>query len=285
MAKVETGVVGDPSVSMDMGDGTVTPDAVSNSGEGIISDPLDEELEGDLNGGEGDEGSEVDEGSTGEDAGESDDDGEPLEDLGEFTDDNLEAYDERYRGDNGELRLDTLTREWDQNAASAEGGIGALNEGTYQYLEATYGLTKAQVQDIEQGQVAKRSIYFGEVAKAAGGNDKLAEMVAWGRKAYSPAARKRFNEAYRSGDVERASEAVEALAARFNKANGKGPRRPVNPTRSATKNAGGPGGPSAQGYPSRDAWMTARKEAKGNKKAEAEVQRKFRASNRRKWDS
>lgn len=285
MAKVETGVVGDPSVSVDMGDGTETADAISNSGAGVISDPTDEELEGDLDGGEGDEGSEVDEGSTGEDAGEPGDDGEPLEDLGEFSDETLEAYDTRYRGDNGELRLDILTREWDQNAAGNEQGAGNLNEGTYQYLQETYGLSKAQVQDIERGQVAQRKLYFSEVAQAAGGNENLAAMVAWGKKAYSPAARKRFNEAYRSGDVERATEAVEALASRFNKANGKGPRRPVNPVRSATKNAGGPGGPSVQGFASRDDWMAARKDARGDRKKEAEVQRKFRASNRRKWDS
>lgn len=278
MATVSTGVVADPSVGIDMGD--VDADAISTNGEGLIVEPGAEDEED--HGSQGDEGTGIDAGTTDGDATDADDDGE---DLGEFSDDTLDAYDTRYRGDNGELRLDRLTQEWDKNAAGAEGGLGHLNEGTYQYLEATYGLSKSQVQDIEAGQAALRVQYFSKIAEVAGGNDNLAAAVEWGKKAYSPEARKRFNEAYRSGDVDRATEAVEALMSRFNKANGKTARRPVRPLRSATSNAGGGAGTANQGYATREEWQTARKEARGDRKKEAEVARKFRASNPRKWNS
>ena len=49
----------------------------------------------------------------GEGAEGSDDEGGELEDLGDYTEENVEAFDARYRGENGELRLDVLTKEWD----------------------------------------------------------------------------------------------------------------------------------------------------------------------------
>lgn len=284
MAQNEAGVVGDASVGIDAGDGSTAPDAIANNGEGIIME------EGGLEAGldednEGTQDADADDmGDDGEGAEGSDDEGGELEDLGEYSEDKVEEFDARYRGENGELRLDVLTKEWDANAAKAEGGVGALNEGTYKYIQDTYGLTKAQVQDIEAGQVAKRQVFYSEVSKIVGGGDKLAEMMAWGREAYSPQARKRFNEAYKSGDIERASEAVEALAARFNRAKGNAPRRQANAPRSATSNAGGGQTPTAGGFATREEWQEARKAAKGDPRKEAEVQRKFKRSNIRNWN-
>lgn len=287
MATVQTAIVSDESFSISMGDGSSTAEAVRNDGKGVIVDPRDvgvTNLEDDQH--DDDNRDDLGEGADAGDAGDDATGAETPSDLGEYSDDKFDQFDTAYRTDTGTLNLTKLSAEFFSNADPEAKTPGKLNEGTYQFLEATLGVSREDIQAFEQGQLAIRQNYYNTVTQEAGGLAVVQTMVEWGKENFSPEAKRRFNEAYHSGDPERASDALASLQARYTRATGKNPsgqqRRPVNPRRSATAQGQSPG-TQTSGYATRAEWVEARTAAKGNPKALAEVDKKLRASPRSKW--
>lgn len=217
----------------------------------------EEDLEDNLDGDEG-EGSEGE-----EDAGDG-------EDLGEFDPANAESvekFEAAYLTETGGPNLQKLMGEFDKNEQA--GGEGGLNEGTYKFLEDRFGLTRDEIKDIEAGQKAKRDAqttsYNVAVDEAGGGRDRVLKMVEWGKGGgYTAAQRARFSEAMKSGDPERAAEAVALLATRYEKATGDRPassRRGVSPARDVAA-AGGKKGGAAEPFKNHAEYRIAFKEAR-----------------------
>lgn len=270
---VESGVSADSTVSLTMDEPTTgVPDkAQSEADVGVTTEPgTDADAEDHEDGDE--EGNATDDEGAGDDTGDTDG---PLEDLGEYSDERHDEFDQRYRAEDGSLNEAVLTAEFDQN-----GGKG-LNEGTYAYFEAL-GFPKAFVKQIEQGQAELRNKAGDAIVKAAGGADALNAAVAWGKKAYTPEQRARFNRIMQGSDQEAKLEAVEALMRRHGNATGRGPRKRSVPNNSAT------GGKTVsettgRGFATRAEWLEARAKAKGKPIEEARVNERYRHSNIRAW--
>lgn len=275
---VETGVSQDPTTSLTMDEPTtgVADKATFSRNGAITTEPTDEEdTDSDDTGAGGDEGDATDDGDAGDDADGAD---EPPEDLGEYSDARHDEFDTRYRAEDGSLNEAVLTAEFDANG-------GKLYEGTYAYFEAL-GFSRDFVKRQEAALVALRERGDQAIVAAAGGQENLNAAVAWGRKAYTPAQRKAFNKVMKTGTPEQRAEAVELLAARYQKATGKGllGRRRTTPIASATTGATSTAA-SGRGFASRAEWLEAREAAnKSGKQSEiAKVAAKLRQSNRRAW--
>jgi hypothetical protein len=148
------------------------------------------------------------------------------------------AFDAKYTLESGELDTEgALTAEY---WANVEAGKDGLNDATYEYL-ASKGISKATVKqveamaqtqkDAEQASVKSQDFKLFEIA---GGADKLQAALKWGKEGgYTEAQQKRFNEITKGKDLEAKEEAVEALMARYRKANPT--PKPKVPARDATK--------------------------------------------------
>ncbi|MER9178943.1 hypothetical protein [Mesorhizobium sp. M0767] len=179
---------------------------------------------------------------------------EALPDFNAEDADNVAAYDERYTLEDGTIDLEgSLTTEfW----ANKEAGKEGLNDATYAYLQ-TKGISKATIKQVEamaitnkdaanQGVVAQD----GKLFEIAGGSDKLALALAWGKAGgYDAAAQARFNKATKGTDFEAKQDAVEALMARYNRANPA--KKPTLPARDGTKGQGKGGNQAAVGFKDR----------------------------------
>lgn len=177
-------------------------------------------------------------------AGEDETEGEQSEVLGDFNAEDPEVvakFDAKYLDAEGDLDIDgAISKEY---WANIEAGKEGLDEATYAYLKSkgikastikSYEAMAKTVKDAETQSVAAHDAKLFEVA---GGPDKLAEALEWGKKGgYSAEAIARFNKTTAGKDLEAKEEAVEALMAKFHRANP--PAKPVLPQRDATKGQG-----------------------------------------------
>lgn len=190
----------------------------------------------------------------------------------------VKAYEGQYKKD-GMLDLSTLSTEWWSNRTSAgEGEPGHLNPGTYEYLKSL-GIPEGMVKEVEAGQQALVSQSVNALYDRAGGKVNLETALKWATDkdapAYTTEQRTAFNEAMDKGGVA-ANEAVDLLMSRHEKAD----RSRVNPRKTTTEAAGGPGSKSGSGkvFADKEEWLAARKEARGNIRKLSEISKVFRRS-------
>lgn len=237
-------------VSVDMGNVDTDEKVIGGSAKGITfdSDDLDKGTKSepeDVADGSTEEGNSDDASGTDADEegdGESTEVGEDAE-LGEWDPENEEvvaAYDARYSKD-GKLDLEgVLSQEYFSNAAK---GVEGLNEETYKYLEAK-GISRSAIKQVEamaqtQKAAEETSVkaHDQKLFDIAGGPDSLSQALEWGKKGgYSAEQQERFNKITKGKDFEAKQEAVEALMARYRRANPV--NRPKLPKRDATKGQG-----------------------------------------------
>jgi hypothetical protein len=270
------------SISMDIGGEEPT---VKTSNEGEQSDHIEV--------GEGAEGAAEDgpakDETTDDDAGGDDKADEPgddtaedgdLPELPEFKADDPEvvkSYDEVFKTD-GKLKMEALSKQWWNNAASAEDGQGHLDEGTYAYLDSL-GIPKEMVEAAEAGQAALNTQTNQALYARAGGKPNLDLALRWAangdKPAYTPAQQKAFNAAIDKGG-ETAADAIDLLMSRYTKA----ANVRVSPNKSLGEHAHGGGGEGAAGdvFKSKQEWLDARKDANGNMSKLAAVSAKYRRS-------
>lgn len=170
--------------------------------------------------------------------------GEQPADLGAFDPADPEVvakFDKQYLDADGDLDIEgSLSKEFWANAAAGKEG---LNEATYEYLKAK-GIKpsvvkgfEAQAQTLADAQKQSVAAQDGKLFEIAGGPDALAAALEWGKKGgYSKEQQERFNKATAGKDFEAKQEAVEALMARYRRANP--PAKPTIPQRDATKGQG-----------------------------------------------
>lgn len=212
--------------------------------------PEDADLDADEADVAGDAGSDAD----GDGDAEGGDDEAPAE-LPDFDGEDpevVEAYNARYVTAEGNLDVEgALSAEF---FANAEKGVEGLNESTYAYLQSI-GISRATVKQVEamaatarEGEKLKAdttaSAHDARLFEVAGGPEELSKALAWGKSGgYTKEQQDRFNAATKGKDLAAKEEAVEALMARYRRANP--PERPTLPRRDATKGQGKPlgGGP------------------------------------------
>lgn len=260
------------STSIQMGEPGAKPTATTVKGgaqgmdfnaDGKGGVKADETFDPDAEVGEGAEAGAAEEGAEEQDGG----DEPPVGDLGAFKNDpeTLAKFDAAYVSKDGSPNLEALSAEWMKN--SKPGKPGTLNAATYDYLQATLGLTKPQVKEIEAGQAAKTQLLQNDIFTRAGGKANLDAALAWGKGGgYSKADQDRFNSAMATNDPNAVNDAVDLLVARYDKTKGPTPqgRRARNPERNVTTEAHREP-VAAEGYPSREAWSKAFKEANNSK--------------------
>lgn len=230
----------------------------------------------------------------GGDQGGDQDDGEGLqsdsesslseEDRGAFDPEDEEQvarFDAAFANEDGSLDMEgRLTNHfW----ANIEAGKEGLDEGVYQYLESK-GIKKSTVKQIEAMAVTNKDVQETSVTKhdhalfeVAGGPDKLAEALKWGKEGgYTKEQQARFNKVNSGKDLEAKKEAVEVLMARFNKANPKA--RPKVPARDATNGGGKKNGGGALPFKDRFEMRQMRDNLRENDHAGWALFRKRRAA-------
>jgi len=154
----------------------------------------------------------------------------------------VSAYEQRYFNPEGKLDLAAVTKEFWANAK--DGKNGTLNEGTYAYLEQALGVSKEAAKAIEAGLVAQQAQEQSRFWQKVGGRQRYAAALEWGKATYSDADKARFNAAIQGLDTGARDDAVDALLARYDRANPRAarrgpPRRPASPARSVTSQAEG----------------------------------------------
>ena len=254
---LDVSVGGTPSMSLQMGgDGDTVKRQETDRVEFDTDDlaPEEEDQDGDAvqddaQDAPGESGSDDDSGESEEDAG--DDEGADDEaDLGDFDPEDEEVvakFDAKYLTEDGQIDAEgSLSAEF---FANAEKGIEGLNEGTYAYLESK-GISKATVKQIEamaatQKDAATKSVVADDIKLMSlvstpgkqDGPERLQAALAWGKEGgYDADAQKRFNAVMKGKDYQAKADAVEALVARYEKANP--PKKPTLPKRDATKGQG-----------------------------------------------
>jgi len=190
-----------------------------------------------------------------------------VEALPDYDPENAEVtaqYEGRYFTEQGTLNLVALTTEYWSNAK--DGKPGALHEGTYKYLEGALGVSKETAQEIEKGLVAQRQAEVSQFFQRVGGRKRYEAAVAWARKSYAQGDKDRFNAAVNGSDVGARDDAVDAMLARYDRANPgqrqfqrRGPpRRNAAPDRSVSSSASpASGGATQAAYASREAYTDA----------------------------
>ncbi|UIY29175.1 hypothetical protein LZK73_21825 [Neorhizobium galegae] len=234
---------GSKGISFSMGGGE--DDLIQTNAGTIEMDtddiPIDEEDDADTGADDGVDG-EVD----ADDNADADGDSEETSDteLGEFDPEDPEVvvkFDAKYTTEDGALDAEgSLSAEY---FANLEKGVDGLNEETYKYLEAK-GISRATVKQIEAMAATNREAQTKSVEaqdlklfELAGGPDQLAAALKWGKDGgYTKEQQERFNKVTKGKDLAAKEEAVEALMARYKRANP--PQKPTLPKRDATKGQG-----------------------------------------------
>ena len=190
------------------------------------------------------------------------------EPLGEWKADDPEVaakYEARYFTKEGKLNLQSVTTEFWSNAK--EGKPGTLHEDTYKFLEDTLGVTKDAAKAIEAGLVAQQAQDNSKFWQRVGGKARYGAALEWGKSTYNEADKARFNKAITGGDLGARDDAIDALLARYDRANPsqakparRGPpqRRQASPERSVSTTASpATGGGVAAPYGSQAEYTTA----------------------------
>lgn len=158
----------------------------------------------------------------------------------------VSAYEGRYFTQEGKLNLEAVTKEFWSNAK--EGKAGTLHADTYKYLEETLGVTEAAAKSIEAGLVAQQAVDNSRFWQRVGGKARYSQALEWGKATYQQADKDRFNKAIGGADTGARDDAIDALLARFDRANPGArpqstrrgpPRRQAAPARSVTTQAEG----------------------------------------------
>lgn len=177
---------------------------------------------------------------------------EPLPDFDLDNEDVVAKYDAKYITPEGKLDVTgSLSEEFWANYDPANPSKPGLGENTYKYLEERFGLDRAAVIEVEQGQVARQQKQQQEFYQRVGGKARYEAAVNWGRANYTPEQQAAFNAARQKGGTA-FDDAVDALLHRYGKVapqqqqGRRGPpRRPSTPSRDATGKSG-VGGSSGQ---------------------------------------
>lgn len=245
--RFESGVSKDRTTTFDVSTGeSVTKDDASNSDEFDINGlDLDEKPEG------GD--------SEQEQAADAEDDKKPADEdaapdpdaLPEYDAEKpevVEQYEKRYFTDDGKFNQQAVSAEYWKSFNAANGDVekAGLPEGTYKFLEATMGVTKEAVKQIERSLVAQHQAeersFFDKLGP--GTVERYNAALKWAKDGgYSEEQKARFRQEWaKGGDAKQ--DAVDALMARHQRAVPTGqrrgpppPRRGSSPRRDATGNA------------------------------------------------
>lgn len=252
----------------------------------------DDEQQGDEGDGTGDDTGEEGEGDGGEGEGEEqaakegDAPGEEA-DLGAYEEGKEASFNERYHDKDGQLDLQTLSREWWQNQGKAEGDNpdGSLNEGTYDYLAKKHGLSKGMVKQVEASIKVQTQATVASIVEAAGGQVAVDAAVKWARAkdkggegGFTPDQAKRFNEAMASTDPAVVQEAMELAVSRHQKALG-GKKVPKKVAKDVTEGAArGSGQGDGDVFASQDEYREELRAAKNNQKLIAAATQKLARS-------
>lgn len=210
------------------------------------------------------------------------DDGSKAETLAELPDfdaakpETVEAYNKQFTKADGGLNLDAFAAQWWTSVKDGDLTKGTLTDGTYQYLESQYGLSKDEVKEIEAGQIAQRQAEAGSLAARAGGAQPYQAALAWGREGgYTPEQIASFNAAINGKNRNTANDAVDLLMARFDKAT-RSTARPKKTTGGAA--SAGATTPSGDVFHSVQEWKDARAAAGRDMVKQQAVSNKFRRS-------
>ncbi|MCC5780541.1 hypothetical protein H7H48_15880 [Nitratireductor sp. B36] len=286
-SKLDVSVGGTPGMSLQMGDNSDAKEYAVDRVE-FDTDDLKDEQDTDEKAGteESTDGVEpeggADETDQEEDELEEGSD-EVDEDLGDFDPEDEEVvgkFDAKYLLEDGSLDAEgALSKEF---FANQEKGIEGLNESTYAYL-ASKGINKATVKQVEamaatNAEAAKKSVSSDDMKlmSAVGGPDALKAALSWGKQGgYDEAAQKRFNKIMNGKDFAAKQDAVEALMARYQKANP--PEKPRLPARDATKGQG-KRTTGLKPFASREEYRKARDAAESNPKAFRQVMERLAIS-------
>lgn len=284
MSDVETGVSSDSSISIEMGENK----KITEAGDGIETTPEINEI-GFTEGNDEEEDLEVETEGGDEDGDQDSGDVDVPEDLGEFDPADTEKWDARYKGEDGKLNQEALSKEFWSNGNDES--PGQLNEGTYAYLESI-GISKQMAKDVEAALVTQRDAtknkaekrddaLFARVADLTGdaqsAPDVLKEALQWGKEGgYTEAQQKRFNAILKGSDEDARVEAVELLVTRFQSANGGATKqKPRLPKRDVTSGQAAPGGNGLKKFKDRAEARAAKKAAGNDPKARQLVARRM----------
>lgn len=235
---------------------------------------------------------------------------EEVVDLPEYDPENAEvaeAYEKHFVKEvNGKPTLDidgALGDEVYRNSQK-EGGKPVLNDGTYAWLQDTFGVSREDADRHIAGRIAlaqqqEQAFYSNE---RVGGKDRWEAVLKWGSENYKPEQKAKFNAALKAGGEE-ALEAIELLNARADKGGfkfvpgkegeekkelnktpeaakklGLKTRRPVSPEKTAGSSEPPRGGKAMGGFEDNNEYLAALKAAKGDQAKENEVRKKLMAS-------
>lgn len=280
-SELDVSVGGTPNLVLQMGGEEESVRQSPTDRVEFDTDDLEDDDEGDGAGADEDAGDDADvDGDTDGDDEDAGDDG----DLGDFDADDpevVEKFDARYLTADGEFDFEgAFSKEYFSNVAK---GVDGLNESTYAYL-ASRGIPKSTVKQVEAMAATKRDAEEQSVAKAdmrlmtaAGGPEALGAALEWGKKGgYDKAAQDRFNKVMKGKDAAAKLDAVEALMARYKKANPSA-GKPRLPARDATKGQGQRQG-NLKPFANRSEYRKARDEAGNNQAKLRQVAQRLAAS-------
>lgn len=303
--ELETVVGSGSSTSGDFGktDTTVVTSATSQgagvdfNGDGTVSRTgLGAEVEQDLKDLEEDEGDELQtdtEGAEGDDTGTEGTEGDGLEaEEGEPFDAedpaSIKAFDEKYlKPDGSGLNLQSFEAEV---KANVEKGVWDVNKSTRSYL-SSMGIDGPLIDNYMEGMKARAANNESAFLEVVGGKEAFDTKLAWGKANFTPAQKKRYNDAMAKGGEE-AAEQLELLNTRYSQANPGaaaksntkriGFKRPASPQRDATLNtsAKASGGSKVEPFANAEAHRVAMNEAatSNDPKKMEEVRSRLRAS-------
>jgi hypothetical protein len=152
------------------------------------------------------------------------------------------------KGDTSQNNKDALTPEGD-NPDQTDNKIdmnkfydefaksGQLSIESYKEL-ADAGFDKGLVDSYIEGQAARVEIFTNNVYDAAGGQEQYDRMVDWGAKNLNTIQKQMFNDAVNSGNLESAKGVIDALKARFTRAEGTFKRGGIRPEGTGDSHSG-----------------------------------------------
>lgn len=114
---------------------------------------------------------------------------------------------------------------------------GQLSEDSYKELEEA-GIPKAFVDNYIKGLEVQAQTWTTKVYDKAGGQQTYETMVKWAETNLTAAEKQNFNNAVQSGDEAQASLMVDALKARYERANGTMKRNALQPKESVDNSSG-----------------------------------------------
>lgn len=199
------------------------------------------------------------------------------------------SYDERYLkadpdgGDGKVINLEAFTPELEANLKD---GKATINEDSYAYLKAKFGISRdavdMHIKQVIADSAEKDKVFFNHV----GGVEAWNSQAKWASENYTPAQKAAFNKAMRAGGQD-AVDQLDLLKSRFERGGGKiekvaeepakKEKRPASPQKSASGGTAS-GGPAAQPYADQKEYRVALGAAGEDEAKRREVNRRLNAS-------